>query len=76
MQQYLEENQELFNLLGGCQPLQVQQLMDGVINVVWKGGCEALCAGLLLCEMTFTQDAAICWPPTRSTDTRTALPLT
>jgi hypothetical protein len=37
MQQYLEQHQELCDLLGGSQPLQVQQLMDGVINVVWKG---------------------------------------
>lgn len=73
MQQYLEENRELCNLLGGTQPLQVQQLMDGVINVVWKGGCkQRTCAGLLLCVAA----AGPSHLPARSTDSQTALPLT
>lgn len=36
LQQYVAQNASLCNLLGGSTELQVQQLMDGVINMVFK----------------------------------------
>lgn len=37
MQQYVENITELSHLLGGSQGLKVQQLLDGVINMVYRG---------------------------------------
>jgi hypothetical protein len=37
MQQYVQQNEQLCKLLGGSEELQVQQLLDGVINMVWRG---------------------------------------
>jgi isopentenyl diphosphate isomerase/L-lactate dehydrogenase-like FMN-dependent dehydrogenase len=37
MQQYVQRNEQLCNLLRGSEELQVQQLLDGVINMVWRG---------------------------------------
>lgn len=37
MQQFVQQNESLCRLLGGSEALQVEQLLDGVINMVYRG---------------------------------------
>jgi hypothetical protein len=40
MQPFIQQSKVLCKLLGGSHPLQVQQLLDGVINMVYRGVCS------------------------------------
>jgi hypothetical protein len=44
LHQYVEDIEELSRLLGGSQGLKVQQLLDGVINMVFRGVVPTPCA--------------------------------
>jgi hypothetical protein len=55
MQDYVRDTTELSQLLGGCQGLKVQQLLDGVINMVYRGMTPTCC--VLLGISTYGQQS-------------------
>jgi hypothetical protein len=40
MPQFVARNHALLEILGGSEGLKVEELLDGVINMVYRGGCD------------------------------------